>query len=392
MDSQVTLKSKNWRIVIPNLTQIKDFTSSKLKALKFQILQRILAKEKKHNLQHYCISIQHHLNGIPHLDILLVYPKSVQFVFNHFKYIYKPGHVTTYRQLNAAIIDYGKKEDPEPLSNFPQDSSHVVNVQQLKKDPYRYLELQMLKDPMRFNVQQYVRVNDLAHYITGWSSIKTKLRDMQNAAANIALKSMPGFSRITKNFIEKTLTPEELKTFNSWPGYATIVAYLNQMISEKYDRDPKSKNLLITGAPNTGKSALIWHPKPHGVYNPVSKYCSVFPIGMQHWFPKYQSDVYHCIYWNEAKLTSYSYDTILKLLDGSPMDLPTKGGSSRKVDNPLIVMTSNMTLDQMIDQKFGWNSSYAEMARANLAVRVQNVIIPEGYDLFLLQKLLKSVN
>ena len=382
-------KSKNWRIVIPNLTQIKDLTFSELKALKFQILQKILAKEKKHNLQHYCISIQHHLNGIPHLDILLVYPKSVQFVFNHFKYIYKPGHVTTYRQLNAAIIDYGKKEDPEPLSNFPQNSSHIVNVQQLKKDPYSYLSDRMHEDPMNFNVQQYCQKNDLYKHITGWSSIKTKLRDSQNAAANIALKSMPGFSYITKDFIEKTLTPKELKTFNSWPGYATIVTYLNQMISKRGYREIKTKNLLITGAPNTGKTTLFSNPNHGPDKQCVQDYCAVFPIGMQHWFPKYQSYVYHMILWNEAKLTSYQYTTILKLLEGSYMDLPTKGGSSRKVDNPLVVMTSNMTLDQMIDQKFGYNKSYVKMAKENLAVRVQNVIIPEGYDLFLLQKLLK---
>ena len=94
------------------------------------------------------------------------------------------------------------------------------------------------------------------------------------------------------------------------------------------------------------------------------------------------------ILWNQAKLTSYPYDTILKLLQGSHMDLPNKGSVSRKVDNPLIVMTSNLTLQQMIKQKFGYNQNYMAMAQANLSVRVQNVIVPNGYDLFLLQKLL----
>lgn len=162
------------------------------------------------------------------------------------------------------------------------------------------------------------------------------------------------------------------------------------MILQKGNRQQKSLNLLITGAPDTGKSALVWQRNPLPGRTAVSNFCSVYPIGMSQWFPKYQSDVYHCIYWNEAKLTSYSYDTILKLLDGSPLDLANKGSVSRKIDNPLIIMTSNMTLEQMIVQKFGYSERYKQMARKNLAVRVQNVVVPEDYNLFLLQKLLCS--
>ena len=113
-------------------------------------------------------------------------------------------------------------------------------------------------------------------------------------------------------------------------------------------------------------------------------------MGLSQWFPKYQSGTYQLIYWNEAKLTSYSYDTILKLLDGSPMDLSNKGSVSRKVDNPLVIMTSNLTLNQMIQQKFGYNSNYISLAKDNLSVRVKNVVVPKGYDLFLLQKLFHS--
>ena len=98
--------------------------------------------------------------------------------------------------------------------------------------------------------------------------------------------------------------------------------------------------------------------------------------------------MYKLIYWNEAKFTSYSYDTILKILDGTKVDLPYKGGSILKYDNPLVIMTSNMTLEQMIHQKFCYNSSYIHKARKNLAVRVENVIVPPGFNLFILQKLL----
>ena len=381
-----------------------------LDALKAKVLDTLLAHQNQRPSKptHWSIAWQTHPGtGLPHLDILIVYQQNIQPILSSFDYLIKqcqiaqieasqtftPGHVwvkpysTT--KFSKAIVEYGLKEDPAVISNISSDSKHqLIRVHQLKKDPYRYLELQMRKDPLRFNVQQYVQKNDLARYIASWSSIKTKLKDMQVAAANLSLKQKSGFRYIDRALIEAQLTPEELKLYDSWSGYQTIVNHLNQMILQKGNRDPKTLNLLITGAPNTGKSALVWHPNPHDHFNPISAYCSVYPIGMSQWFPKYASGIYHCIYWNQAKLTSYSYDTILKLLDGSPLDLPNKGSVSRKVDNPLIIMTSNMTLQQMIQQKFDYNKEYCEMARKNLAVRVQNVVVPPSYDLFLLQKLL----
>ena len=410
-------KSANWRIVIPNLTQYKEASPQQLYNLKCLILERLkhrpqlktsnIKSQFDRGLRYYHIALEHHVNGVPHLDILLIYDKSIRRQLVDYDYLLKHGDITTYKKINQAIIDYGKKQDKEALSNIPpetkqvsiahQDGSittHTVNsliqVQQLKKDSYSYLYDRMKQDPLRFNLEQYVQKHQLSKHISGWSSIKTKLKDMQVAAANLQLKQKKGFKHINRALIEANLNSEELKTYDSWPGYQTIVDKLNQMILLKGDRDPKTLNLLITGAPNSGKSALVWHPKQHppAPYNPLSSYCSIYPMGMSQWFPVYKSDVYHCIYWNEAKLTSYSYDTILKLLDGSPMDLPNKGSVSRKVDNPLIIMTSNLTLEQMIQQKFSYSKDYINQARRNLAVRVKNVIIPNGYDLFLLQKLL----
>ena len=383
--------------------------SPSLDALKAQVLQQLLCNQKLRGLRHYSVAWQtHQSTGQPHLDVLLIYDKIIKKCYSSFNYLLElcpqrssqttPGvFITPYTKtrFNKAILDYGFKEDPSVLSNLEfktlpsgETVSQYLQVNKLQKDPYLYLYRKMKEDPLHFNVQQYVQKNQLSQYIKGWSTIKSKLKDMQTAAANLKLKSKPGFKFISRQFIESQLNKDELAVFYSWKGYQKIVDYLNQMILQKGRRDPKTLNLLITGAPNTGKSALIWHPNPHDHFNPISKYCSVYPIGMSQWFPKYSSDVYHCIYWNQAKLTSYSYDTVLKLLDGSPLDLNTKGSVSRKVDNPLIIMTSNLTLDQMITQKFGYNKDYVKMARANLAVRVQNVVVPKGHNLFLLQKLL----
>ena len=411
-----------YRLVIRNIEGYGTFSASTagvsrapnvcphLDKLKERVLDKLIQKQSKRkaNLINWSIAWEVHAgSGLPHLDILLVYQKNHTPLITSYDYLIKDlkilqrdvgdevgiGHVWIIpyspKKLNKAVLQYGFKEDPSVITNLTlQLQQQLIALNLLKSDPYSYLYDKMKQDPLHFNVQQYVQKHQLSKYISGWSSIKTKLKDMQTAAANLKLKQKPGFKYINRSLIESQLSSSELKTFDSWKGYQTIVNYLNVMILQKGDRDPKTLNLLITGSPNTGKSALIWHPKPHSHFNPISKYCSVYPIGMSQWFPKYSSDVYHCIYWNEAKLTSYSYDTVLKLLDGSPLDLSNKGSVSRKVDNPLVIMTSNLTLNQMIKQKFGYNSDYISMAKANLAVRVENVIIPNGYNLFLLQKLL----
>ena len=245
----------------------------------------------------------------------------------------------------------------------------------------------MLKDPLHFNLQQYVRKNDLNQHLPSWSSLKIRLKDSQTAAANIKLKQKPGFKYIDRTLIQSQLSSQELKTFDSWKGYQTIINYLNQIVTLGYKRPLKTMNLLISGLPSVGKTALFLDDLNH-TYNCVQRYTSVYPMGTRTWWPNYRSCVYNLIVWNEAKLTSYSYDTILKVLQGSQVDLQYKGGSTLKIDNPLVIMLSNLTLQQMIKQKFGYSNDYVSMARKNLAVRIENVIVPKGLNLFLLQKLL----
>ena len=386
------VKSSNWRIVIPNLNEYTTQSESHKYALKQLILQRLhhrpqdyrssIKSQFQRGLKYYSISLQTHSNGVPHLDILLIYDKSITRQLKDFDYLYKHGNITTYRRLNDAILDYGKKQDPSPLSNLPSDNSELINIQQLKNDPYLYLYHKMCCDPIHFNLQQYVKFHQLSQHIKGWSSIKTKLKDMQIAAANLSLKNKPGFKLITPELISSILTPSELKLFYSWDGYSKIVSYLNQILMHGCSRPFKSKQLLLVGAPNTGKTSLV---------RQIQKHCAVYHMDTSNWFPKYRDGVYPLFFWDEFKLKGgMTHTDLLKFLQGSPMDLQYKGGSSLKMDNPLIIMTSNMTLQQHIALKFK-QVSHRLLAFRNLGVRIQQVMVPEGYDLFLLLKLIIKV-
>ena len=400
-------KSANWRIVIPNLQQYKNASPEQLHQLKCLILQRLkhrpqdprahIKSQFDRGLRYYHIALQRHANGVPHLDILLLYDKSLQRQLVDFDFLYKHGNITIYRKLNAAILDYGKKEDKQALSNLPEDKllpsgqsvNQLIAVQDLKKDPYSYLQQQMLKDPLHFNLQQYVRLHNLDPHISSWSSIKTKLKDMQVAAANLTLKCKPGFKFISRALIQSRLTPDELKVFDSWDGYQTIVNYLNQIVTHGGKRPFKTKHLLVVGPAHIGKTSLVSEPNNAAGRVPLQQLIPTYHMGMRHWFPKYQDGTYRLILWNQMKLTSYSYDFLLKFLQGSPVDLAYHGGATKKADNQLIYMTSNLPLERHIAHKF-MHPQDRMAARENLSKRIEQVVVPPGINLFILQKLLLS--
>ena len=374
-------RSRFWRIVIPNLVEYQHSTSLELKALKYATLQRLLAKEKKRGLQYYRIALEHHQNGVPHLDILLTYTSSKQRRLTDWDYLLRHGNVTTYRQLSRAIIEYGRKQDRQSLSNFPEDPSRILDVQQLRRDPFAYLYARMRADPLHFNLELYCHQHQLFPHIKGWSSVKTKLRDAQLAAANYSLRSRPGIAPITRDRVQACLTPEQLRVFDSWPGYSTIVGYLNQLPLWGCKRPFKSKQLLIVGAANTGKTSLI---------NALQRYCAVYHMDVTNWFPRYTDGSYPLISWNQFKLKGgMDHTTLLKYLQGYPIDLQYKGGSALRRDNQLIIMTSNMTLHQHIDVKFR-DSLQRTLARANLGARIEQLVLPQGLNLFFLPKLLTA--
>ena len=151
------IKGKNFRLVIPDLTQFKNSTLDQLMTLKGDVLNFLKQKQKTRDLQYYSIAVERHpTTGIPHLDILLVYPKSVLTSLNRFDKFIKHGDLTRYKTLNLAIIEYNFKEDKQLLSNLPKDLNQIINIQQIKKNSYSYLYDKMKQDPLHFNLQQYI--------------------------------------------------------------------------------------------------------------------------------------------------------------------------------------------------------------------------------------------
>ena len=345
---------------------------------------------RKMSVRKYLVCEEMYDSGQPHFHVILVFPRRKRVVqATAFDYLDIHPNIQTMRNMKAAL-GYVYKEDPRPLTNMDVLQQRRVARAKDTSSLYELLEQEMLKDPFNFDVYAYLQAHDLFRqvYKANFSKALTLIKHAREATCNRLLIDKPGFKFIDRALIESQLTPSELQLFDSWEGYQTIVDHLNQIPRYRFRRPAKTMNLLLTGPKSIGKSALVWQQylEPH--LNPINRHCSVYPMGLKDWFPEYKSQVYDLIYWNEAKLTSYAYDVILQLLDGSPTLLPAKGSSHKKVDNPLVIMTSNMTLEEMIREKFRYNLSYRRMARQNLSVRITNVVVPQGLDLFLLQKLL----
>ena len=387
------LKSKTIFLTYKGISEVGEKITKK--ALSNYLLNQN-PNDRTKKPEKYLICQQKYDSGQPHFHAILVYPTRKEIVAqDYFDYLGIHPNIQTMRNMKAAL-QYVYKEDPQPQTNMDIVQQKRAARAKDSSSLYQLLEEQMMKDPFNFDVFKYCVDHNLSKqiYKASYSKAVHLLSKIRQAYCNKLLFQKPGFKPIDRPLIQRLLSPSQLVSYDSWSGYQTIVDHFNILNTERGRRQQKSMNLLITGPPSTGKSALIWQRDPVPGRSSIQTHHPVYPMGMKDWFPEYKSDIYSAIYWNEAKLTSYSYDTILQLLDGSPIMLPAKGGGHKKVDNPMVIMTSNMTLDEMIKQKFHYNKSYQEMSQKNLSVRVTNVVIPERYNLFLLQKLLipKSSN
>ena len=378
------VSGRYWRLVIPALDEYGCRPARNhegLKTLKQTTLDLLFERETSRGLDSWSVTWQTHPgSGLAHLDILLVYSKTIKNLASRYDYLVKHGHLTKYRGLSQAVIDYNLKQDMSPLTNI--NVKRLVMEARVKGGLYEMFESAMLGDPFKFNCHEWLDVHDLyrAAFKTNlYKAIKT-VKDRQQVVCNRLLQGKPGICVITRKFIVKSLPPEELSVYDSWAGYQTIIDRINQIPRWGCKRPHKSANLLVVGRPNTGKTTLALQ---------IEKHCPTYYKGVTKWFPSYRSGVYTMTLWNEFTLGNIVLSDTLNFLQGTTMDLQYKGGTTVKTDNPLVYMTSNWSLQQHICKRFKSRGD-RQHARMNLKARIQQVIIPKDMTLFLLLKLIRS--
>ena len=376
--------------------------SPQLETLKNQVLELIWANQRHRGLQCYTIAWQtHQSNGLAHLDILLKYKKNIKKIpsssFNYLldicpqdlgyfsqKQGQKPQvHVTPYSasRINLAIIQYGQKEDPKPLTNFkPQDSTRYLTLAAIKADPYSYLSDIMDQDPYNFDLAEYVQQHNLDKQIKNWHSIKYKLLDIRAAKIARLQLSKPGIKKITRQLIQQRLDPSQLKVFDKYKVFQIIVDHINQIPTYGPSRPHKTKNIFISGPKDIGKTALAVQ---------LGKYVGHYNLKYENkYLNRYSNHKYGFIIWNQVKFTDFSHTWILEFLEGVQVAIPMRYNACKKNDNPLIIMTSNLTLDQHISSRYKDQPDLYHHATQNLGARITHVHVP--VPMFFMQKLLVS--
>lgn len=381
MTDKNRIQGINFRWVVPQLPA--EIWNQKQR-FKTQILYRLKSsKTAKKGIKHYSIAIESHADGNPHLDMLLIFEKRTHLTPTELDFLCdKHGHLTRYRTLNAAILEYSYKEDI-PLTNL-ENIQYILNEKDIKKCPMTFLMKQVDENPFGFDFIQYCYRNNHFTNIERWAYVKNKIKDYQEITCNHHLKSKPGIRKIDSFLIQQELTPLEQKEYHSWQGYQDIVDFLNQIPKYGTNRPTHSKQLYIHGRSRIGKTSLIQQ---------IQKCTAVYPVGTINWYPQFRNQTYKVMFWDEAKLNMMSFNQLLMLMDGRPFHLPFKGGSTLKRDNQLWIMCSNESLESQMksmgkDITKTVTGEYLDQQINAVFNRITEITIPDNCNLFLLQKLI----
>ena len=354
----------------------------------------------------YMISEQMYDSGEPHFHVILVYSKRKQIVSQtYFDYLGIHPNIQTMRNMKAAL-EYMYKEDPHPYTNMDITQQRRVARAKDSSSLYQLLEQQMLKDPFRFDLDEYCATHGLFKqiYKANFNKAITLIKRAQPAYARKILQAKSGIKYITPALIQQRLNPEEIQQFYSHPCYSSIVAHINQIHTyPNRDQDTKAplktRHLLIVGSADIGKTSLIYHKADQVDPHPgLAHYYATYYLSIgQKYFPPYRSFDYCLVDWQQFTIDSdmfpkKGYNRLLNYLDGSPSALPQKGRAPvERQDNPKHILTSNRTLQQHIVKTFSSKQS-RDMSRMNLGARVQCVQIPKGKSIHFLRKLFVKLN
>lgn len=403
--------------ILPRKSLRMRGTSIQLDRLKQDVLKVILIRQKHKGLLHYKIAWQTHAEtGEPHLDILLVYQKVLKKYTSSFSYLLflclqrqsktTPGvNVKGYsaRNLNKAIIQYGDKEDPAPLTSPGFSTQHQLTRYRVKDNLYQILRDQMMKDPFQFQPIVWLKSNDLMVDVskTSWTKTLSLLRLDQVAECNKRLHDKSGLHQITSKLIRQRLTDRQYRHYvRHKDTYGPIIDSINLMCyypnkSGSTKNPLHTKHLLIVSVDSgIGKTSLVEHYSDAKDPHPgLQQYLPVYKIRVgEKYFPPYKSFVYSLVYWDQFVLDSAifpkrNYSELLSYLGGSECLLPVKNNLPiRRNDHPFHIMTSNMTLQQHVCSLFVSQQNRAR-ARSNLCARIRQVIVPRGLSLHFLRKL-----
>ena len=301
-----------------------------------------------------------------HLHLYVGFPKQCRVKLDRFDYLGKHGKLERVRDY-ASVLKYMTKEN-RPRANF----DYIEDI--MRKDFPRAVEILLSQG---LHIRQIYRTYSSIVASKNWSGYLRYLSYQEESKKIILQLEKSGLRMITPELIRARLSDQEHTLYYSSPIYQRIVDKINDIVIYGCHRPFKAHALLLVGQPNKGKTSL-------GLA--LQRRVATFTFPDDGWWAGYQSDVFKMIFWDQLDLRAFAYPKLLKFLQGLRMNLPIKGSHTTRCDNPLIFMTSNLTLEQHICKRFSSQQNRAH-SRANLRVRIEEVNVG-SQPIFFLQKLL----
>ena len=301
-----------------------------------------------------------------HLHLYVGFPKQCYVKLDRFDYLGKHGKLERVRDYSS-VLKYMSKEN-RPRANF----DYIEDI--MRKDFPRAVQILLSQG---LHIREIYKTYSSIVASKNWSGYLRYLQFSKDSQKFQVEREKPGLRFITEELIRKRLSDSEYAEYHSNPMYGRIVDKINDIVRYGCTRPHKAKALFLVGAPNTGKTTL-------GLA--LQQRVATFTFPDDGWWQGYESDTFKLIMWNEFDLRRFGYPTLLKFLQGLRMDLPIKGAHVTRSDNPLIFLTSNMTLEELICKRFYSQQNRAK-SRANLAVRIDEINIGQT-PIFMLLKLL----
>ena len=358
--------------------------------------------EPKVRPEKYLVCQQMYDSGEPHFHAILIYPtrKNIQRQ-DFYDFLGIHPNIQKMRNMKAAL-EYVYKQDTDPHTNMDIVQQKRVARAKDSSSLYQLLQQQMLKDPFRFDIDDYCATHNIDRHIykANFSKAITLLKRMQPAYARKTLKqNKNGIELITPTLIQQNLNEAQLAQFYSHPCYQKVIDHVNEI--HKYpNKDQstqaplKTRHLLLVGGPDIGKTSLVYH-RANSVdpYPGLAHYYPTYYLSIgEKYFPPYRSYDYALVNWQQFSIVSdmfpkSGYNRLLNYLDGSVSALPQKGRPPvERQDNPKHILTSNLGIKGHVLRSFKSPQNRA-MALRNLPARVEEVKIPQGKSIHFLRKL-----